>query len=201
MKDCILSNIWINWRFDGLGDSHKAPELSCISTLEFLRNWWAERLLRFRFVTEQKRGWQGGNVPSNRFCSQRTQRDAVGCCWNVVGSDRSSLLFTILYPAVGSLRLQQSGTFDERDVQLAYKQWVAKKRAQTQWCAWVHTHWHCCTGLLWTGGRWPLGWGKPKLTALSNIGIGHVWSNKQQLRKRWIETIAIQSVCLKLLIR
>ena len=139
MKDCILSNIWINWRFDGLGDSHKAPELSGISTLEFLRNWWAERLLRFRFVTEQKRGWQGGNVPSNRFCSQRTQRDAVGCCWNVVGSDRSSLLFTILYPAVGSLRLQQSGSFDERDVQLAYKQWVAKKRAQTQWCAWVHT--------------------------------------------------------------
>ena len=51
------------------------------------------------------------------------------------------------------------------------------------------------------GGRWPLGWGKPKLTALSNIGIGHVWSNKQQLRKRWIETIAIQSVCLKWLIR
>ena len=50
-----------------------------------------------------------------------------------------SELFTILYPAVGSLRLQQSGTFDERDVQLAYKQWVAKKRAQTQWCAWVHT--------------------------------------------------------------
>ena len=96
MKDCILSNIWIKWRFDGPGDSHKAPELSGISTLEFLRNWWAERLLRFRFVTEQKRGWQGGNVPSNRFCSQRTQRDAVGCCWNVVGSDRSCSLSSIL---------------------------------------------------------------------------------------------------------
>ena len=41
---------------DGPSDSHKAPELSGISTLEFLRNWWAERLLRFRFVTEQKRG-------------------------------------------------------------------------------------------------------------------------------------------------
>ena len=58
LKDWSLdwSDIWINWRADGLGDSHKAPELSGISTLEFLRNRWAERLSRFRFVTEQKGG-------------------------------------------------------------------------------------------------------------------------------------------------
>ena len=80
-------------------------------------------------------------------------------------------------------------------------QTVGGKKASANTVVCLGTHWDCCTGLLWTGGRWPLGWGKPKLTALSNIGIGHVWSNKQQLRKRWIETIAIQSVCLKWLIR
>ena len=192
MKDCILSNIWINWRFDGLGDSHKAPELSGISTLEFLRNWWAERLLRFRFVTEQKRGWQGGNVPSNRFCSQRTQRDAVGCCWNVA----------VHYPLSCRGKSATAAEWELRRTGCAVGvQTVGGKKASANTVVCLGTHWDCCTGLLWTGGRWPLGWGKPKLTALSNIGIGHVWSNKQQLRKRWIETIAIQSVCLKWLIR
>ena len=69
--------------------------------------------------------------PQTGFAARELRETQLG----VVGM----LLFTILYPAVGSLRLQQSGSFDERDVQLAYKQWVAKKRAQTQWCAWVHT--------------------------------------------------------------
>ena len=58
---------------DGPSDSHKAPELSGIRTVEFLRNWLAERLSRFRFVTEQKGGWQGGNVQPLELVSKEAQ--------------------------------------------------------------------------------------------------------------------------------
>ena len=141
---------------------------------------------------QNKREDDRGKCPAPQTGS-RVERGAVvvGGCRNVVGSSPPpsgcalSCRGKSLLHGMCSWRTNSGG--------------AKKVGANTVVC--LGTHWDCCTGLLWTGGRWPLGWGKPKLTALSNIGIGHVWSNKQQLRKRWIETIAIQSVCLKWLIR
>ena len=88
----------------------------------------------------------GGNVRPLK----PVQRGAVGCCRNVVGTK----LLVVHYPVVGTL--ESTGCVVGV---LTVVGW-AKKWAQTQWCARVHT------GLLWThtglhwaalGSRWPLG--------------------------------------------
>ena len=84
---------------DGPSDSHKAPELSGIRTVEFLRNWLAERLSRFRFVTEQKGGWQGGNVQPLELVSKEAQLEE---CSELASPCLRSLHFpTVLYGKSG----------------------------------------------------------------------------------------------------
>ena len=161
---------------DGPSDSHKAPELSGIRTVEFLRNWLAERLSRFRFVTEQKGGWQGGNVQPLELVSKEAQLEE--CSELASPCLRSLHNPTVLHGKSG----QSLGcAVGAQTVVAGAKKWrkhsgvpgyTHQKQTLVQSSA---TAW-----LLWTRGQMVPGWGVGTHQPLSSFSIAHIchYTNK-----------------------